>query len=93
MRRAARTDANQTEIVQALRTAGASVTLLHMVGKGCPDLLVGHNGKTLLIECKTAKGSKTVDQIEWWDQWKGGPVAMVRDVDGALRALVVIREA
>ena len=90
MRRAARTDANQSEIVQALRTAGASVTLLHQVGKGCPDALVGYQGKTVLLEIKTDKGRATPDQIEWWDQWKGGPVAMVRDVDGALRALGVI---
>ena len=41
MRRAARTDANQAEIVAALRGVGASVQPLHAVGQGCPDLLVG----------------------------------------------------
>lgn len=41
MRRAARTDANQTAIVEALRKCGASVQSLAAVGKGVPDLLVG----------------------------------------------------
>ena len=52
MRRAARTDANQAEIVAALRKAGASVTSLAGVADGCPDLLVGRAGQTLLMEVK-----------------------------------------
>ena len=34
MRRAAKVDANQREVVAALRGAGASVQLLHAVGEG-----------------------------------------------------------
>ena len=45
MRRAARVDRNQAEIVVALRAGGASVQPLHAVGKGVPDLLVGWRGK------------------------------------------------
>ncbi|HJP47915.1 hypothetical protein [Acinetobacter venetianus] len=44
MRRAAKIDANQTEIVKALRKFGASVQSLASTGKGCPDLLVGFRG-------------------------------------------------
>lgn len=40
MRRAARTDENHAEIVNALRGIGCSVLDLSAVGKGCPDLLV-----------------------------------------------------
>jgi Holliday junction resolvase len=52
MRRAARTDSNQTEIVAILRSLGCSVQMLHAVGAGCPDLLVGVAGQNLLIEIK-----------------------------------------
>jgi len=38
--KAARTDANQSEIVAGLRAIGATVQPLHAVGKGCPDLMV-----------------------------------------------------
>lgn len=44
MRRAPRTDANQAEIVAALRTRGALVQSLAGVGAGVPDLLVGWRG-------------------------------------------------
>ena len=37
MRRAARTDANQAAIVDALRSVGCSVVSLSAVGKGVPD--------------------------------------------------------
>lgn len=88
MRRAAKVDGNQTEIVEALREAGASVTLLHMVGNGCPDLLIGIHGVTGLVEVKALKTGKfTEQQIKWWDAWKGGPIAQVRDVEGALSFL------
>ena len=93
--RAARVDANQAEIVEALRKAGASVQLLHTVGDGCPDLLVGYSSKTALLEIKD--GAKpmsaqklTPDQQEWHAGWKGGTLAIVRDVEGALRVLRVM---
>jgi hypothetical protein len=87
VRRAARVDANQCEIVSALRDAGASVTLLHQVGEGCPDLLIGAHGCTGLIEVKVKGGKFTAQQIKWWDEWRGGPIAQVTDVEGALRFL------
>ena len=52
MRRAAKIDANQTEIVKALRQVGASVQSLASTGKGCPDLLVGFRGVNWLLEVK-----------------------------------------
>lgn len=92
MRRAARTDATHTEIVEALRKAGATVHSLAAVGKGMPDLLVGVRGITLLVECKD--GSKppsarrlTPDQQDFMRTWTGGPVAVVDGVDAALRVL------
>jgi phosphoserine phosphatase len=90
VRRAARVDANQAEIVAALRAAGATVWIL-----GLPvDLLVGKAGHTLLVEVKTIEGKRkphaaryTDLQREFLATWKGGPVATVTDVAGALRVL------
>jgi hypothetical protein len=90
MRRASKTDGNQQEIVKALRAYGCSITHLHGVGDGCPDLLLGIHGRTGLLELKNgslppSRQKRTEDQIKWWDEWKGGPVAIAADIDGALR--------
>lgn len=92
--KAPKVDANQGEIVEALRKVGCSVQLLHMVGKGCPDLLVGWQGLNIAIEVKD--GSKppsarklTPDQQQWHDTWRG-QVTVVCSADEALKA--VIRE-
>ena len=91
-RRAARVDANQAEIVAAMRAAGATVVSLAACGAGIPDLLVGRSGKTALVEVKD--GSKppserrlTPDQLRWHGSWTGGTLAVVCDVESALRAL------
>jgi hypothetical protein len=94
MRRAAKVDRNQAEIVEALRRVGATVEPLHQVGKGCPDLLVGFRGRNILIEVKDWKqppsGRKlTPDQVEWHAGWKG-QIAMVEDVDAALAVIGAI---
>lgn len=47
-RRAARIDANQPDVVRVLRGVGASVQVLSQVGQGCPDLLAGVAGLTLV---------------------------------------------
>lgn len=85
MRWAARADANQTEIVKALRAAGASVWHI----KWPVDLIVGYQGRTILMEIKTRNGTYTDDQKSFLSTWTGGMVATVRDVEGALRALKV----
>ena len=72
-RRAAyRVDANQPAIVQALRQIGATVQHLHMVGDGCPDILVGYRGANYLFEIKQGPRSKmTKDEREWHEAWRG----------------------
>jgi Holliday junction resolvase len=79
-------DRNQKEIVQALRAAGATVELLHTVGAGVPDLMVGVNQTNYLLEVKTAKGKLTKDQVVWHAAWKG-QVAVVRTVEEALAVI------
>lgn len=96
MRRAAKTDANQTQVVEALRAAGATVQSLAAVGQGVPDLLVGFQGKTLLMEVKDGRKPPsqrqlTEDQLKWHGAWRGGPVAIVDGPDAALRMLGVLK--
>lgn len=94
MRRAAAIDANQPAIVQALRAIGCTVQPLHTVGAGVPDLLVGHANRTFLLEVKDgskppSKRALTPDQLEWHGAWRGGPLAVVCDVESAIRAVRV----
>lgn len=71
MRRAAKVDSNQTEIVNCLRQLGCSVVVTSTIGRGFPDLIVGIAGKTLLVEVKARKGVYTPDQVEFIGTWKG----------------------
>ena len=94
--RAAKIDANHEQVVSALRAAGASVQSLAGVGKGVPDLLVGFQGKTLLMEVKDGRKTPserrlTEDQVRWHGAWSGGPLAIVDGVDAALRMLGVMK--
>ena len=96
MRRAAKIDANQTQVVEALRAAGATVQSLAAVGQGVPDLLVGFQGKTLLMEVKDGRKPPsqrqlTEDQLKWHGAWRGGPVAIVDGPDAALLILRVMK--
>lgn len=96
MRLAAKVDANQSEIVRALRRFGCYVQPLHTIGKGCPDLLVGRGGRTTLLEVKDgakppSARSLTPDQVEWIDAWRGAPVFVVSSVDEALHVVLGVR--
>jgi len=91
MRRRARADDNQPQIVAALRKHGASVLHMHVIGKGAPDILVGHQGVNVPVEIKD--GSKppsaqnlTPDETAWHSDWRGS-VAIIRSEADA-RALI-----
>ena len=71
-----RVDANQGEIVTALREFGASVLILSSVGHGCPDLLVGWMGCNFLMEVKTRTGRLTADERDFSNSWRGGWVVV-----------------
>ena len=88
---ARRTDANQAEIVQALRMAGCTVHSLHAVGHGCPDLLVGHGGRNYLLEIKAANGRLRQSQERWIEAWRG-QVAVTRSVEDALVAIGILED-
>ena len=94
--RAARIDANHEQVVLALRTAGATVQSLAAVGQGVPDLLVGFQGKTLLMEIKDGRKTPserqlTEAQLKWHGAWRGGALAIVDSPDAALRMLGVMK--
>ena len=91
MRRAARVDANQGEIVTALRAHGATVQSLAAVGCGCPDLLVGYGGGNYLMEIKDgslapSRKRLTPDEAGWHATWKG-LAAVIESVDEALACI------
>ena len=85
MRRAARTDANQAEIVKALRKVGCAV---YVIGKPV-DLLVcgGMPKRTVLIEVKTEEGTRTQEQKDFWDVWPG-ELHEARTPEDAIRAML-----
>lgn len=90
-RRAAKADRNQPEIVAMLRLVGCTVQHLHTIGKGCPDLLVGYQGRNYLFEIKDGElppsGRKlTEDEKDWHDSWRG----VVHVVHNEREALEVI---
>lgn len=106
MRRAPRLDANQPEIVRALRAAGCSVQSLAALGDGVPDLLVGWLGRNYLLEVKDgslppSRRRLTDDEERWHVQWigdwdeerrcfQGGQVCVVETVEDAFRAIGVL---
>lgn len=85
MRRAAKVDANQPEIVEAFRSAGCHVAHTHTLGQGFPDLIV--KGKTRMVMVEVKDGSKppsaqalTPDELEFAEKWDGH-YYVVRSVD------------
>jgi hypothetical protein len=92
MKYGAKKDANHKIIVEALQSAGAYVLDMSHVGKGFPDLIVGFQSQTILMEIKNPKtsyGKKGLNknQIIWRDQWRGGEVFVVTSEEEALKIL------
>ena len=92
-RRASKVDRNQSEIVKKLREVGCTVQLLHTVGQGCPDILVGYRGSNFALEIKDgllppSARKLTEPEAAWHRDWRGH-VAIVNDADEALEAVGV----
>lgn len=88
---AAKVDANQEQVVSALRAAGASVQSLARIGKGCPDLLVGYGcpATLFLMEVKRGKAKPNAMQVRWHEGWKTA-VHVVYGPEEALKAIGAI---
>jgi Holliday junction resolvase len=89
MRRAAKVDATQEQIVSALRGAGATVQSLAAIGKGCPDILTAFQERMYLFEIKRDKAKPNELQKKWHIAWNA-PVYVVREPDEALRIIGAI---
>ena len=88
MRRAARVDANQEQIVSALRAAGAYVWII-----GLPvDLLVGYKNHTFLVEIKTDSKKRLTDlQADFFENWSGSTLCRIDSPEAALRMIQVAK--
>lgn len=84
-RYALRKDANQNDIVDALRKAGCSVEVMH---EPC-DLLVGIGGRNILLEVKDSNKPPsarklTEPQLRFRRLWRG-QYAVVETVEQAIK--------
>jgi len=84
-------DENQSDIVAALRAIGATVRVISQ-GDGIPDLLIGFMGKTILLEVKDGKKPPSARKLtpaeqKFFDEWRGGSLAIVNTVDEAIAAV------
>lgn len=84
MRRAAKRDASEPEIVTALIQCGFSVYRLHQP----VDLLVGHRGRNYLVECKSGTKGYAKDlndnQREFNNGWRGSKVVKLTSAQDAI---------
>ena len=92
--KAKRVDANQADIVRALRKVGAIVAITSAVGSGFPDIVVAFTGGIYLLEIKD--GTKppsatklTKDEQAFHAKWHGY-VHIVYSIDDALRVIGAI---
>lgn len=92
MTRAKRVDSNQKELVAVFRQLGVTVIDLSKVGKGIPDLMLGYNNKTVLVEIKSSKSAKLNPLQEcFFREWKGGMLARIDNLDSAVRLVNIMR--
>jgi hypothetical protein len=97
MRARGRTDSNQTDVVQAMRTAGITVQILSAVGSGCPDLLCGFRGVNVLVELKDgakvdSKQELTFAEKVWHETW-GGQCCVATSAEEAVTAVIAAVKA
>jgi hypothetical protein len=93
MRRAAKVDRTQKEIVRALRKSGCEVLSLAAVGNGCPDVICYRADKLFMLELKDclqppSKQKLTPHQVSFHKRW---PVSVVNDIESALKAVGVLK--
>ena len=73
--RAAKVDANQPEIVKALRKAGWYVLIISQL-KNCCDIIISKNGRTVAIEIKDGAKAKSAQklsdgELKFKNEWQG----------------------
>ena len=91
MRRNAKVDVNQPEIVKALRKFGATVLITSQL-KNCFDILVGYNGINYIMEIKDgtlppSKKRLTEGELKFKESWKGGEYYIPESVEQAINII------
>ena len=91
MRRAARVDANQREIVNYLRVKGATVLITSQL-KNCFDILIGYNGHNIIAEIKDGTKPESARRLtegeqKFKDTWLGGKYHIIESLDDASNVL------
>lgn len=90
---ARRVDANHSLIVKTLRDLGCSVFDTSRVAGGFPDLVVGINRVTCLVEIKADEKAKfTPAQEAFMLNWQGSTVARIDSVDAAIRLVNMLKK-
>lgn len=79
--RAARVDANHSEVKRWYEQLHVQVADCRRVGDGVPDLFVGTLGVTDPVEIKDKQGRLTEAQKKFIARWAGSPVRIVRTLD------------
>lgn len=89
-RYAKRRDGNEAAIIAALEAVGCQVERLDRP----VDLIVGFRGQTFLIEVKDPHGRNRLQETQsaFLRDWNGGPAAVVRSEEEALKAVGAIDE-
>ena len=95
--RARKIDANQPDIIKALRKIGCSVAITSGAGDGFPDIVVGRESLdghlfNWLIEIKDgnkppSRQKLTPDQVIFHSAWKG-QVSVVKDIEEAINLVL-----
>jgi hypothetical protein len=91
MFRAAKTDANASEIDKALILRGATVAKTDSAGSGFPDRVIGFKGKNYLLEYKDgsnppSKRRMNMAQEQWHASW-AGQVDVVKNPEEAVKVV------
>lgn len=90
MRRAARRDAGEQDIIKAMRACGAYVKVIN--DEGTFDLLCYYNGHTLLLEIKDGTKPPSARRLtdaeqRFHDEWPGSNLHIINSVQEALDLL------
>ena len=90
---AKRVDLNHQEVVKTLRSLGATVFDASRMGQGFPDLVIGINGKTVLVEIKSGEEKKfTQAQLKFMENWQGSTVVRINDIESAERLINLLKK-
>ena len=88
---AKRVDTNHAIVVKTLRDLGCSVFDTSAVGRGFPDIVVGKNQKTVLVEIKKDNKAKfTPAQQAFMLNWQGSTVVRIHDIEGAINLVKML---